>query len=108
MQARSDSGVGDRIHPAAVSHPLPAGSARHGGGVTSSPRVATLVRTIVDALGRHRGHSLSSSGSPRRWLGSCLKAANHLEQAREDLLAFRHFRKGALAPDLEYQPSRSA
>jgi putative transposase len=51
---------------------------------------------------------LSSNGSPRRWLGSCLKAADHLEQARCDLLAFRHFRKGALAPALEYQPSRSA
>jgi len=62
--------------------------------------VATLVRTIVDALGRHRGHSLSSNGSPRRWLGSCLKADEHLEQARCDLVALAHFRRGALA----YQP----
>jgi len=69
-----------------------AGSLCQGGGVASSPCVATLVRTIFDALGRHRGHSLSSNGSPRRWPGSCLKAAWHLEQARCDLLAFRHFR----------------
>jgi len=31
-----------------LSHPLPAGSARHGGHIASSPCVATLVRTIVD------------------------------------------------------------
>jgi len=66
--------------------------------------VATLVRTIVDALGRHRGHSLSSNGSPRRWLGSCLRMAEHLEQARFDLVALAHFRSRALVPDLEYQP----
>jgi len=28
-----------------------------------------------------------------RRLGSCLKDGDHLEQAREDLLAFRHFPK---------------
>jgi len=52
------------------------GSLGQGGGVASSPCVATLVRTILDQLGRHRGHSLSSNGSPRRWLGSCLKMAS--------------------------------
>jgi len=55
-------------------------------------------------LGRRRGHSLSSNGSPRRWLGSCLKDGEHLEQARCDLLALAHFRRGALAPALECQP----
>jgi len=30
--------------------------------------------------------------------------AEHLEQARWDLLALAHFRERALAPDLEYQP----
>jgi len=68
----------------------------------------TLVRTIFDALGRHRGHSFSSNGSPGRWLGSCLRMAEHLEQARFDLVALAHFRERALARDLECQPSRSA
>jgi putative transposase len=40
--------------------------------------------------------------------GKLPEAAEHLEQAREDLLALPHFRERALAPDLEHQPSRSA
>jgi len=40
--------------------------------------------------------------------GKLPEAADHLEQARCDLLALPHFRKGALAPDLKHQPSRSA
>gem|GEM_PF-1424017 len=47
---------------------------------------------------------LSSNEWLTRWLGSCLKAGDHLRQARCDLVAFPHFRRGALAPALEYQP----
>jgi len=36
------------------------------------------------------------------------EASEHLEEVRCDLLAFRHFRKRTLAPDLEHQPARSA
>jgi len=90
-----------------VSHPLHAGSFGQGGQVGSSPRVATLVRTIVDAPDR------SEAGAQLQRVVDALvaklsEAAEHLEEAHCNLLAFRHFRRRALAPDLEHQPSRSA
>jgi len=78
-QGLVDSIAETRVTWQRLSHPLLVRSLGQGGGVTSSPRVATLVRTIVDQLGRHQGHSFSSNGSPRRWLGSCLRMAEHLE-----------------------------
>jgi len=94
-------------HLAAVSHPLPAGSLGQGGQLTSSLCVATLVRTIFD---QPDATEVTAQFQRVTWAlaGKLPKVAWHLEQAREDLLAFRHFPEGALAPDLEYQPPRSA
>jgi putative transposase len=80
-----------------------AGSACHGGHVASSPRVAALVRTIVDVPDRHELTAQCQRITSA--LAGKLAQGCH---ARCELQASRHFRKGTLAPALEYQPPRSA
>jgi len=92
-----------RGHLAAVSYPLSAGSLGQGGGVASSPRVATVVRTIFDQPG-HEEVEAQFDRVVDALASKLPEAAEHLEEARCDLLAFRHFRERGLAPDLEYQP----
>jgi len=90
-----------------LSHPLHAGSLGQGGGVASSPRVATLVRTIFDQPG-HKEVEAQFQRVVDALVTTLPEAFEHLEEARCDLLAFRHFRERTLAPDLEHQSARSA
>jgi len=88
---RGDRGDVARVHLAAVSYPLSAGSLGQGGGVASSPRVATLVRTIFD-----QPDATEVEAQFQRVVdalaGKLPEAADHLEQARWDLVALAHFR----------------
>jgi putative transposase len=73
---------------------------------SQQPWVATLVRTIFDqpdATEVEAQFQRVTEALP----GQLPEAAEHLEQARCELLALPHFRKGALAPDLEFQPSNA-
>jgi len=90
MRTRASSRRSQRHLPGATwqrcrTHDL-AGSARQGGHVASSPRVATLVRTIVDAPDAHEVDA-QLHRVIEALVGKLPEAADHLEQAREDLLA---------------------
>jgi len=93
--------------PAAVSRARAPGSLGHGGHVGRSPRVATLVRTIVGRADRTEVEAQLARVIEA--LATMLpEAAEHLVHAHEDLLAIRHFGSRTLAPDLAHEPSRSA
>ena len=68
-----------------------AGSAGHGGHVGSSPWVATLVRTIFDQPDANEVEAQFQRVT-EALARKLPEAADHLETAREDLLALPHFR----------------
>jgi len=80
-----------RGHLAAVSYPLSHGISWPRWRGRKQPWVATLVRTIFDQPDATEVEAQFQRVT-EALAGKLPEAAEHLEQAREDLLAFRHFR----------------